>query len=111
MSRCSETPNLTARETRRGSRTNPDSHQPLHKSRCLRHRDVSRFLRTPLHYFDDALRQLLAERNPIGNPDEVGILELDAGTLIAIVQKRVEPRGFTVLVDRACRRALGFVAE
>src|ERR1700677_1899499 len=56
----------------------------------------ARFALDQLHH---ALYQLLADRNPVGDADEVSVLELDAGPLVAVVVERVDACGEARFVD------------
>src|SRR5262249_24776694 len=43
--------------------------------------------------------------------DEIGVLELDARTLLPIVDQHVEPRGFEVMCDPVGRLALCWLVD
>ena len=46
------------------------------------------------HQLHLAFGGLLADIDAIGNADQVGILELDSGALVAVIQQHVETGGF-----------------
>ena len=50
--------------------------------------------RAPIDHLHETLRDLLADGDAIGNADQIGVLELDARTLVAIVEQRVEAQRF-----------------
>ncbi len=61
--------------------------------------------------FHFALGEFFADRNSIGNADEVGILEFDAGPIIAIIEERVKIHFETALVNRFGGRSKGRVGD
>ena len=61
--------------------------------RCLGNGHVSRLLRPSIHNLDEPLCKLLPDRDAVGDTDQVGILELHAGTFVAIVEHGIESHG------------------
>src|SRR5262249_24993302 len=51
------------------------------------------------------LQRTGADRDPRGDPDQVRVLELDAGPLVAVVEHRVHARGLEVHADALRRLA------
>ena len=66
---------------------------PMYVLRCPGERDVRRLFCAPVDNFDNALRELLSDRDAIRDSYEVGILKFDARALVAIVENRVETCG------------------
>src|SRR6185312_9018266 len=67
--------------------------------RRLRQWNVLRSFAAPGHNFDRALRKLFSNRNAVWNADQIRVLELHAGTFVAVVKQRVEADLFALVVQ------------
>src|SRR6185503_19235600 len=49
------------------------------------------FRRAGLQLDASLLQRTWADRHPRGDPNQIGVLELDAGSLVAVVEQRIDP--------------------
>jgi hypothetical protein len=63
-----------------------------------------------LDQFHHPAAQLFADRDAVGDVDQVGLFELHARPLVAVVEQGIEPQRQAVSVNRA-RRSGGWLAS
>ena len=62
-------------------------------------RDIGRLIAEPVGELDEAVGEALADGDAEGDADDVCIFELDAGTLVAVIEEDVEACGFKLGSD------------